>query len=91
MKLEEARKHHKKHGDMDGHTCLLNECPIHYPKKEEIRKLIVPQPKIHINLKEEDYRKLRSSIGTEGISDITKILGKRGYTLYFTKKERGVK
>jgi len=33
--LEEAHKHHKKHGDMNGHTCLLNECPIHYPKRKK--------------------------------------------------------
>jgi len=33
-KLEEAQKHHKKHGDMNGHTCLLNECTIHYPKRK---------------------------------------------------------
>jgi len=30
--VETARKHHKKHGDMDGHICLLNECALHYPK-----------------------------------------------------------
>jgi len=33
--IEEARKHHAKHGDMDGHTCLLNECALHYPKEEK--------------------------------------------------------
>ncbi len=27
-----ARRHHLKHGDMDGHTCLLSVCAIHYPK-----------------------------------------------------------
>ena len=26
-----ACEHHRKHGDMDGHTCLLNECALHYP------------------------------------------------------------
>ena len=31
-KVAEARRHHKKHGDMDGHTCLLAECELHYPK-----------------------------------------------------------
>jgi len=30
--VEEAMKHHKRHGDMDGHTCLLNGCALHYPK-----------------------------------------------------------
>jgi len=33
VNIEEARKHHKRHGDMDGRICLLNECPIHYPKE----------------------------------------------------------
>ena len=31
-------EHHKKHGDMDGHICLLNECPIHYPKTVGVEK-----------------------------------------------------
>ena len=26
-----AIKHHRRHRDMDGHTCLLAECAIHYP------------------------------------------------------------
>ena len=30
--VEVARRHHLKHGDMDGHTCLLSACAIHYPK-----------------------------------------------------------
>jgi len=30
--IEEARKHHKEHGDMDGETCLLNKCALHYVK-----------------------------------------------------------
>ena len=29
----QAEKHHKKHGDMDGHTCLLAICALHYPQK----------------------------------------------------------
>ena len=29
-----ARAHHAKHGDMEGHTCLLRECALHYPRKE---------------------------------------------------------
>lgn len=24
-------EHHVKHWDMDGHTCLLTKCPLHYP------------------------------------------------------------
>jgi hypothetical protein len=27
-----AKRHHKRHGDMDGHTCLLSACALHYPK-----------------------------------------------------------
>lgn len=27
-----ALEHHAKHGDMDGNTCLLSECTIHYPE-----------------------------------------------------------
>jgi len=23
--------HHEEHGDMDGHTCLLSRCAVHYP------------------------------------------------------------
>lgn len=26
-------EHHAKYGDMDGQTCLLTECSIHYRKK----------------------------------------------------------
>ncbi len=29
--IRDARRHHKKHGDMDGKTCLLSECKLHYP------------------------------------------------------------
>jgi len=36
-------KHHLCHGDMDGHTCLLGECEIHYPKKA-IPTLILYHP-----------------------------------------------
>lgn len=33
MGINDKQKNpHKQHGDMHGHTCLLNECPIHYPK-----------------------------------------------------------
>jgi len=34
--VEEAIKHHKRHGDMDGHICLLNECALHYPKNDSL-------------------------------------------------------
>lgn len=27
-----ARAHHRKHGDMDGQTCLLTRCALHYPR-----------------------------------------------------------
>ncbi len=30
--VEAARKYHAKHGDMDGHTCLLARCALHYPE-----------------------------------------------------------
>jgi len=30
--VELARRHHLKHGDMDGKTCLLNKCALHYPQ-----------------------------------------------------------
>ena len=33
--IEAAREHHTKHGDMDGHTCLLAECALHYPKSRD--------------------------------------------------------
>ena len=36
-----ALEHHRIHGDMDGKTCLLDECVVHYPKNitsEERRK-----------------------------------------------------
>lgn len=29
--LEAAHRHHKQHGDMDGDTCLLGACALHYP------------------------------------------------------------
>ena len=29
--IEAARRHHKMHGDMDGATCLLSKCALHYP------------------------------------------------------------
>lgn len=29
--VELAREHHAVHGDMDGKTCLLSRCAIHYP------------------------------------------------------------
>jgi len=29
--VQKAIDHHKKHADMHGHTCLLNECALHYP------------------------------------------------------------
>ncbi len=32
-----ARRHHKKHGDMHGDTCLLSECRLHYPGVKSIR------------------------------------------------------
>ena len=32
MSVEGALNHHKEHGDMDGHTCLLARCALHYPK-----------------------------------------------------------
>ena len=31
--IEAARRHHKMHGDMDGNTCLLNKCALHYPNE----------------------------------------------------------
>ena len=27
-------EHHAKHGDMDGHTCLLAKCTLHYPLQQ---------------------------------------------------------
>lgn len=30
--VEAARRHHAVHGDMDGKTCLLAECALHYPQ-----------------------------------------------------------
>ncbi len=35
--IRAARRHHKKHGDMDGQTCLLSECRLHYPGVKSIR------------------------------------------------------
>ena len=35
--VQKAIDHHKKHGDMDGHTCLLNECALHYPEASIIK------------------------------------------------------
>lgn len=32
-----ARRHHKKHGGMDGKTCLLSECRLHYPGVKSVR------------------------------------------------------
>lgn len=29
--VEAARRHHAKHGDMDGKVCLLTRCALHYP------------------------------------------------------------
>ena len=28
-------EHHVKHGDMDGKTCLLTKCALHYPEGEK--------------------------------------------------------
>ena len=33
--IQVAKEHHKKHGDMDGDTCLLSECALHYPKSQD--------------------------------------------------------
>ncbi len=33
--VDAAIYHHKMHGDMDGRTCLLNECALHYPLIEK--------------------------------------------------------
>lgn len=30
--VDAARTHHRRHGDMDGHTCLLAKCALHYPR-----------------------------------------------------------
>ncbi len=30
--IEAARQHHEMHGDMDGTTCLLSKCALHYPQ-----------------------------------------------------------
>lgn len=35
-----ARRHHKKHGDMRGETCLLSECRQHYPGVKSVRPLL---------------------------------------------------
>ncbi len=35
--IRAARRHHKKHGDMNGQTCLLSECRLHYPGVTSIR------------------------------------------------------
>ncbi len=32
-----AKRHHKKHGDMRGETCLLSECRQHYPGVKSVR------------------------------------------------------
>lgn len=29
--VDMAKEHHKKHGDMDGETCMLGACALHYP------------------------------------------------------------
>jgi len=29
--VDAAKEHHRIHGDMDGHTCLLGRCALHYP------------------------------------------------------------
>ena len=34
IRVVKAIEHHRKHGDMDGHICLLNKCVLHYPEKE---------------------------------------------------------
>ena len=39
--IESARKHHKQHGDMDGHTCLLAECALHYLNETTMRGLFL--------------------------------------------------
>lgn len=41
--VEEARRHHEEHGDMDGDTCMLSACALHYPdgvaaNKREMRQ-----------------------------------------------------
>ena len=38
IELAAASKHHLIHGDMDGSTCLLSKCALHYPKKEATEK-----------------------------------------------------
>jgi hypothetical protein len=37
-----AKRHHEKHGDMDGETCLLSACALHYPLAVS-REASVPQ------------------------------------------------
>lgn len=35
--IRAARRHHKKHGDMNGKTCMLSECRLHYPGVKSTR------------------------------------------------------
>ncbi len=35
-----ARAHHRRHGDMDGDTCLLSECKVHYPVAIHLRNIV---------------------------------------------------
>ena len=38
MACADATRHHEQHGDMDGKTCLLATCPVHYPKADAHRE-----------------------------------------------------
>ena len=33
-----ACEHHRKHGDIDGNTCLLGVCALHYPKQIVVKE-----------------------------------------------------
>ena len=45
ISVEAARRHHLKHGDMDGHTCLLARCALHYPQSPSLESTETPKEK----------------------------------------------
>jgi hypothetical protein len=43
--VEDAKAHHRKHGDMDKGTCMLNGCAWHYPRtvtlpREQVERVL---------------------------------------------------
>lgn len=73
--IADAKRHHKKHGDMDGKTCLLSMCALHYPcwcAKYE------PYVQNHTNIDRPFFHHTPPDVSIETIIDIDGMIRKAG-------------